>query len=225
MLYVGADNNICFGLIGSKRFCRKLGCTIKSHKNNKFAMGSTGGWFLAAKSNQMKDPSAFVRPLLDANKITKNTALILKNPLSQRTTAQWEVFIAEAQEEWEEEQAVGVLDNISEDSGSDEDSKDDRSEDMNEGDLHLVHPPVAFAWAYKLKSGDTSLKDKLEAGTPSDTKKAVEELHAAVGDLEGMVEKAPEGSRQDCLEIMQHLGLTNDELVEAINRINRHGQR
>ena len=143
-----------------KRFCRKPGCTIKSHKNNKFAMGSTGGWFLVAKSNQIKDPSAFVRPFLDVNKITKNIALILKNLLSQRTTAQWEVFIAEAQEEWEEEQVVGVLDDIHKDSESGEDSKDDRSEDMNEGDLHLAHPPVAFTWAYELKSGDASLKDK-----------------------------------------------------------------
>ena len=134
------------------------------------------------------------------------------------------MFIAEAQEEWEEEQAVGVLDNIHKDSGSGKDSKDDRSEDMNKGDLHLVHPPVAFAWAYELKSGDASLKDKLEAGTPSDTKEAVEELYAAVGALEGMVEEAREGSRQDCLEIMQHVGLTTNELVDAINCINRRGQ-
>ena len=81
------------------------------------------------------------------------------------------------------------------------------------GGLHLVHSPVAFAWAYELKSGDTSLIDKLEAGTPSDTKEAVEELHAAVGDLKGMVEETCEGSCQDCLEIMQHVGLTTDELV------------
>ena len=78
MLYVSADDKICFRLIGLKHFCHKPGCTIKSHKNNKFAMGSTGGWFIAAKSNQMKDPSAFVQPFLDVNKITENTALILK---------------------------------------------------------------------------------------------------------------------------------------------------
>ena len=95
---------------------------------------------------------------------------------------------------------------------------------MNEGDLHLAHPPVAFTWAYELKSGDLSLKDKLEAGTPSDTKEAVEELHAAVGDLKGMVEEARDGSRRDCLEIIQHVGLTTDELVEAINCINRRGR-
>ena len=64
MLYVCAEDKICFGMIGSKHCCRKPGCTIKSHKNNKFAMGSMGGWFIAAKSNQMKDPSAFVRPVL-----------------------------------------------------------------------------------------------------------------------------------------------------------------
>jgi hypothetical protein len=225
MLYVGAKDKICFRLIGSKRFCRKPGCTIKSHKNKKFAIGTSGGWFIAAKSNQMKDPSAFVRPFLDVNKITENTTLTQKNPLSQRTTALWEVFIAEAQEEWEEEQAVGVLDDIHEDSGSSKDSKDNRSEDVNEGDLHLAHPPVAFTWAYELKSGDVSLKDKLEAGTPSDTKEAVEELHATVGDLKRMVEEAREGSRRDCLEIIQHIGLTTDELVEAIDRINRCGRR
>ena len=137
------------------------------------------------------------------------------------------MFIAEAQEEWEEEQVVGVLDDIHEDSVSSKDSKDDGSEDMNEGDLHLVHPPVAFAfaWAYELKLSDASLKDKLEAGTPSDTKEAVEGLHAAVGNLKGMVEEVRESSRQDCLEIMQHARFTTDELVEAINRINQRGRR
>ncbi len=135
------------------------------------------------------------------------------------------MFIADAQEEWEEEQAVGVLDDIHEDSGSGEDSKDNGSKDMNKGDLHLAHPLVAFAWAYALKSGDASLKDKLEAGTPIDTNEAVEELHAAVRDLGGMVEEACEGSCQDCLEIIQHVGLTTDELVEAINCINRRGRR
>ena len=127
MLYVGADDKICFRLIGSKHFCRKPGCTIKSHKNNKFAMGSTGGWFIAAKSNQMKDPSAFVRPFLGVNKITENTVLILKNLLSQRTMVQWEMFTVKAQEEYEEEQGVSVLDNIHEDSGTGEDSKDNGS--------------------------------------------------------------------------------------------------
>ena len=53
----------------------------------------------------------------------------------------------------------------------------------------------------------------------------MEELHAAIGDLKGIVEEAREGSRQDCLEIMQHVGLTTNELVEAINRINRRGHR
>ena len=54
---------------------------MKAHKNknNKFSMGTKGGWFLVAKSNLMGQLSAFVWPFLDALNITKDTALTLKN--------------------------------------------------------------------------------------------------------------------------------------------------
>ncbi len=53
LVYVGVDDKICFELIGTMRFCRSESCRIKAHKNknNKFAMGTKGGWFLAGKGN------------------------------------------------------------------------------------------------------------------------------------------------------------------------------
>ncbi len=53
LVYVGVKDKICFGLIGTKRFCRSESCRIKPHKNknNKFAMGTKGGWLLAGKGN------------------------------------------------------------------------------------------------------------------------------------------------------------------------------
>ncbi len=86
LVYVGVDDEICFGLIGTKQFCRSKSCKVKAHKNknNKFAMGTKGGWFLAAKSNLMGQPSAFVWPFLDALKLTKDAALTLKNASMDR---------------------------------------------------------------------------------------------------------------------------------------------
>ncbi len=116
LVYIGVDDKICFGLIGTKQFCRSKFCKVKAHKNknNKFAMGTKGGWFLAAKSNLMGQPSAFVWPFLDALKLTKDAALTLKNAsMDRQTTAEWEEFIFEAQEEWEEVEAH-TLENIQE---------------------------------------------------------------------------------------------------------------
>jgi hypothetical protein len=81
LVYVGVEDKICFGLIGTKQFCRSEACKVKAHKNknNKFLMGTKGGWFLVAKSNLMGQPSAFVWPFLNALKITEDTALTLKN--------------------------------------------------------------------------------------------------------------------------------------------------
>jgi hypothetical protein len=93
LVYVGVDDKICFGLIGTKRFCRSKLCRIKAHKNknNKFAMGTKGGWFMVGKGNLAGQPSAFMWPFLDALKITENMALTLKNALvDQHTTAEWE---------------------------------------------------------------------------------------------------------------------------------------
>jgi hypothetical protein len=95
MFYVGCKEKICFGMIGTRQFCRSKTCKTKAHKSNKFAMGCKGGWFLAGKSNQVGQPNAFVRPFLDDSKITEDTLMTLRSG-EQRTTAEWEEFISEA---------------------------------------------------------------------------------------------------------------------------------
>jgi hypothetical protein len=81
MVYVGAEEKLCFRMIGSKRFCRSEVCSIMSHKTSKFSMGVKGGWFLAGKSTQAGRPNAFTFPFLDGSKITENMLSILNNPL------------------------------------------------------------------------------------------------------------------------------------------------
>jgi hypothetical protein len=220
LVYVGVDNKICFGLIGTKRFCWSKSHRIKAHKNknNKFVMGTKGGWFLVGKGNLAGQPSAFLCSCLDALKITKNTALTLKNALvDRRTTAEWEHFIFEAQEEWDSVEAqtleiflrvpwgTTMLMTIL----------------MIEEDLALSNPPKIFEWTNKLKALDGTLKTKLDEMKPKNTKEAVEELQAAFGDLEGMVVDTRRSSCDDTIEVLNHVGASVAEVVVAINRINK----
>ena len=71
LVYVAADDGICFGMIGMKRFCRSKNCRTKAH-GNKFSMGTKGRWFIPGKSNLTGQPNAFIRLFLDALKITKD---------------------------------------------------------------------------------------------------------------------------------------------------------
>ncbi len=226
LVYVGVNDKICFGLIGTKRFCRSESCRIKAHKkkNKKFAMSTKGGWFLAGKGNLAGQPSAFVWPFLDALKITKNTALTLKNALvNRRTTAEWEDFIFEAQEEWDSMEAQ-MLENIQEGSLGGDDVDDD-SDDLIKGDLALSAPPKIFEWTNELEGLDGTLKTKLDEMNPKNTKEAVEELQVAFGDLEGMVVDARRSSRDNAIEVLNHVGSSMAEIVVANNQINKRGRR
>jgi hypothetical protein len=81
-------------------FCCSDVCNVKSH-TKKFRMGCDGGWFIATKSQVLTGkPTAFIAPFLDSEKITEDMLSVLKNPRIRKTTAEWEVFILEAQEEW-----------------------------------------------------------------------------------------------------------------------------
>jgi hypothetical protein len=59
LIYVAADEGICFGMIGTKRFCRSKNCKTKAH-GKKFLMGTKGRWFILGKSNLSGQPNAFV---------------------------------------------------------------------------------------------------------------------------------------------------------------------
>jgi hypothetical protein len=79
LVYVGAEEKICFGMIGTRQFCRSKVCRTKAHKSNKFSMECKAGWFLAGKSNQVGQPNAFVHPFLGASKITEDTTMTFRS--------------------------------------------------------------------------------------------------------------------------------------------------
>ena len=234
LVYVAADAKVCFGLIGNnaKRFCRTRGCKVKAHRKSRFGMsGARGGWFIPAKTPLNGGVTAFVKPFLDANKITEDTASLLKF-MEKRTTADWIQFIGVCHEEWNDLEAQSLLlDNIQETGGDDdedemdEDDEEDDGEgyDLCEGNLKLDNPPPDFVWDNGLDG--ISLKSALAQGSPKNTTEALEELSAAFGNLEGMIVESRRGSRQDAMDVLTHLGLSVNDLVAAIDRINKRGRR
>ena len=227
MVYVGADERICFGLIGNKRFCRSKGCKVKAHTKTRFSMmGARGGWFLPAKTTLSGEPTAFIHPSLDVSKITQETGESLLE-MDMRTTNDWERFIAISQEEWEDIESRG-LGNIQEGVGVDEDDDVDNEDseeseyEMCEGTLHLKKPPTIFVWETEL-ANERSLKTKLDQGSPKDVQEVVEELQAAFGDLKRLVVDLRQDSRKDALDVLTHVGFSVTEIVGAINRINKRG--
>ncbi len=101
---------------------------------------------------------------------------------------------------------------------------DEDSDVSFEEDLILSAPPKLFVWKNELKVDYGILvKVKLEEGNPRNTKEAIKELQAALGDLEGMMVEACCDSCDDALEVLTHIGYSVGEIVAAINRINRQG--
>ncbi len=135
-MLVGRLEGLCFGLIGagSKHFCHNgVVCRIKTH-STKFHMGCNSGWFVASKGQQgTQNPSAFITPFLDLAKMTKDTLAIVKRLDNKRTSAEWEVFIAAAQVEWEEFDAQHPLRAVREQSSGEE--GDDKSNGSMEGKI------------------------------------------------------------------------------------------
>ena len=228
LVYVGADKRLCFGLIGNKCFCCSRECKVKSHTKTRFSMmGARGGWFLPAKSTLIGEPTAFVQPFLDVNKITQETEYHLKE-MEKRTTADWENFMAVCCEEWDNLVTRG-LDNIQEGVGfgkvlgMDDDEEDgDSKYNLCEGNLNLKKPPAIFVWDKDL--AERVLKTELEEGTPKDTHEAVEELQAALGDLEGMVVDSQCNLSKDAFDVLTHIGYSVTEIVAAIDCINKCGR-
>ena len=50
-------------------------------------------------------PVVFVTLFLDSSKITEDTLCVLRDPLTRKMMAEWELFIPDAQEEWIEFEA------------------------------------------------------------------------------------------------------------------------
>jgi hypothetical protein len=68
MVCIGVGEEICFGFVGTKRFCCAARCHIRAHQK-KFDMKCEKGWFMASKSQQgTGSPVAFVMPFLDAGR-------------------------------------------------------------------------------------------------------------------------------------------------------------
>jgi len=191
-------------------------------------MGARGGCFFSAKTTFSGEPTAFIQPFLDVNKITQETGEFLLE-MDKRTTDDWGRFIAISQEEWEDLESSG-LGNIQEGVGVDEDGNvdDEDSEEseyeMCEGTLHLKKPPTIFVWEKEL-AGERALKTELDRGSPKDAQEAVEELLTAFGDLEGLVVDSRRDSCKDALDVRTHVGFSVTEIVGAINRINKRGRR
>jgi hypothetical protein len=185
-----------------KAFLSEHRCKVKSHASKKFKMGCNAGWFLASKSQPLTGTlTAFITPFLDASKITEDTREVLTNTLDHKTTKEWEEFIAEANEEWEEVQAQCPLEGLEEQlSGAlgDEDSA------TAEGDLELLCTPNEFVWREDLKPEPIKLKAKdLAIPKTSTLEEDVEDLQAAFKDLSRMVVDAMQGLQDDAMEVLE----------------------
>jgi hypothetical protein len=225
LIHIEASERICFGLIGTRRFCRSDRCRTKAHKgkSSKFVMEAQGGWFIPGKPNLEGTPNAFVAPFLDASKITEDTSYDLAKALTSRTTPEWERFILDTQEEWEELQ-VRKLANIQESGDSDDQEDDDEdSGTMWEGKLTLTSPPSDFAWSEDLVTTGVA-SALLDKGTAKDMDEAVKNLQAAFEDIDELVAESRAAARNDAREILSHIDISVTDIVLAIDRMNQRGR-
>jgi hypothetical protein len=225
LVHIDANEKICFGMIGTKRFCRSERCRTKAHKgkSSKFVMSTQGGWFIPGKPNLEGSPNAFLAPFLDDSKITEDTSYDLVKAFTSRTTPEWERFILESQEEWEELQARKLA-NIQE--SGDSDAQDDDDEDdgtLWEGKLKLTSLPSEFEWAEDLVTTGVA-STLLDKGTTKDMDEAIKNLQAAFEDIDEVVADTRSGARNDAREILSHIDFSVTDIVLAIDRINQRGR-
>jgi hypothetical protein len=165
-------------------------------------MGCELGWFITAKGQSVaKTPTAFVMPFPDSAKITKDTLTILKNPNTKKTTAQWEVFISDAKEEWEEFKARSPLGVVEEISSKDSEEVDNDSIGSTEGELFdgSYFSPDNFHWKAPIKDAPNLTLTPKEEGKARDVTKDMEELQAAVEDLTLLYASCSKTSRSDAM--------------------------
>ncbi len=209
---------ICFGFMGMKRFCRAAGCRIRAHQK-KFDMKCKQGWFMTSKGKQgTGSPAAFITPYLDTAKVSEDVLHTLGNAFVRKTTKEWEEFIQDTQEEWEELLLQHPLGEITEHSSMEEEEED--SVESVEGKIHLTSPPELFAWKDKRAFPIPGLKQ-----TDSKPSEEVEELQAAIKDLYTYLVDVSNMAREDSYEVFDHMSAAIQEVVDAINRVNTRGNR
>ena len=158
-------------------------------------------------------PVVFVTLFLDSSKITEDTLCVLRDPLTRKTMAEWELFILDAQEEWIEFEACRPLRAMAEQSSSQE-------EDLssNDDDIDLGVTPKAFMFKKPLKL--PVIKIRKDNGPETTPAKDIEELQAAVVDLATLFTRAATDSRDNAQEVLKFVWGAVKEVIKAVNRLN-----
>jgi hypothetical protein len=227
MVCIRVREEICFGFVGTKRFCRAARCCIRAHQK-KFDMKCEKGWFMASKSQQGTGSlAAFVMPFLDAAKVSEDILDTLKDQFVCKTTEEWEEFIWDAHEEWVELSLQRPLHGIREQSSMEDEDKE--SVESVEGKMTLTLPPDTFDWKAKKPMPPPGLRQTEVQADETDSKptteEVVEELQTAVEDLYVYLVDACDTAREESTAVMDHLSMSIQEVVDAINHINTCGNR
>ncbi len=171
-------------------------------------------------------PTAFIAPFLDLAKITEHMLSILRNPLTRKTTAEWEVFIMEAQEEWEDYETRRPQQMVEEQLSGEE--IDNESMGLTKGELFdgCYLSPKDFAWNEPTKEPHPPNISMALEGAKSDRRAEddIPDLQAAVEDLAILYGAVPKASQENAMEVLDYLWVSVSEAIKAIDCLNHHVQ-
>jgi hypothetical protein len=107
--------------------CRDVGCRTAAHRSNKATLGCDTAYCIPAAQPKVfgSTSCAFLHPMLDSSRLVESVKASLEDRSFERTTREWEAFIALAILEYDKELAVGRQDEKSEASSAADDSSDE----------------------------------------------------------------------------------------------------
>jgi len=178
-------------------------------------MGCDAGWFIPSKLQTLSDKGAtFKTRFLDAAKITEDTLSVLQDTMTRKTTAEWEIFIADAKVEWEDFVTRRPLRAV-EELLSGEEVEDDNSIESIKGNFMVYLTPDKFTWREPLQR-PTTLNLKRTGLVNED----IEELQAIMEDLSttGLFALSTK-AREDAVEVLEYVWDTVSDLIKAVDRL------
>ena len=204
--------------------CRDVGCRTAAHRSNKATLGCNTAYCIPAAQPKVfgSTSCAFLHPMLDSSRLVESVKASLEDRSFERTTREWEAFIALAILEYDKELAVGRQDEKSEASSATDDSSDE-DDGFDFLPEYLFSTPALFEWEvapYSITEPD------LSGGSEDDNDDAKvdarwlreQEIHLAIKELTTSLKGVALQSRGDSRFILEYIWGSVRTLIIEINR-------
>ena len=209
----------CLGCIGmdERRFCRSTACNIVSHWKCWHVLECQEGYYIPTSGQKFpRQPSTFKTPLLDVSLLTLEVRAVVTDTgdAGRKTTSEWEEFILQAKVAWhifQEAARRGHGAGIRK--GSNEDDA------LRKSGISLGDPGL-FTFKEPPTFGVLNFGSDVKGGQEGETTDPnLQEIRAAIEELDQKMEAAMGMIKEDQVGIMDQMWMSIQRLGNAANSV------